>query len=112
MTNGFDHVYLETHHGGAAVAFWQQLGFQLEFDTGHGSGMLRNPGGGPAIFLAEQSIEDPLASELYLGATADYEPPADVIVVSPFTDTHWGTKVMVVQDPDGHRFRIEAPAGD
>lgn len=112
MTNGFDHVYLETHNWGAAVAFWQRLGFELEFDTGHGSGMLRNPAGGPTIFLAEQSIEDPLASELYLGAPADYEPPAGVTVVSPFTETHWGTKVMVIQDPDGHRFRIEAPIGD
>ncbi len=108
-THGFGHLYLETHNWGAAAAFWQRLGFEIEFDTGHGSGMLRNPAGGPTIFLAEQSIDDPLASELYLAAPADYEPPADVIVVSPFTESHWGTKVMVIQDPDGHRFRIEAP---
>jgi uncharacterized glyoxalase superfamily protein PhnB len=36
-------------------------------------------------------------------------PPEGVDVVSPFHDTHWGTKVMVIQDPDGHRFRVEVP---
>ncbi len=81
----------------------------MEFETGHGSGMLRHPCGGPAVFIAEQSIEDPLATEMYLGAGADYEIPAGVEVVSPFTETHWGTKVMVIQDPDGHRYRIQAP---
>jgi catechol 2,3-dioxygenase-like lactoylglutathione lyase family enzyme len=108
-TNGFGHVYLETHNWGRAVAFWQRLGFSLEFETDHGSGMLRHPDGGPTIFVAEQSIEDPLADELYLAADAGFEAPDGVEVVSPFRDTHWGTKVMVIQDPDGRRFRIEAP---
>ena len=111
-TTGFDHLYVETHHWDKAVAFWQRLGYTLEFDTGHNSGMLSHPAVGPTIFLAEQSIEDPLATEVYLGAGADYVAPDGVNVVSAFHDTHWGTKVMVIQDPDGHRFRIEAPAGD
>ena len=110
-TRGFDHFYVETHEWAAALAFWQSLGFELEFATEHGSGMLRHPQGGPTVFLAEQSVEDPLATELYLSAAADYVPPLGVHVVSPFRDTHWGTKVMIVQDPDGHRFRIEAPGG-
>jgi catechol 2,3-dioxygenase-like lactoylglutathione lyase family enzyme len=109
-TNGFGHLYIETHNWGKAVAFWQRLGFEIEFDTEHGSGMLRHPAGGPRIFLAEQSIEDPLATELYLGAAPDFVAPDGLDVVSPFHETHWGTKVMVIQDPDGHRFRIEAPA--
>jgi catechol 2,3-dioxygenase-like lactoylglutathione lyase family enzyme len=93
MTQGFDHVYLETHNWDRAVAFWQRLGFEVEFATDHGSGTLRNPAGGPTIFLAEQPMQDPVGVE----------------VVSDFQPTHWGTKVMVIQDPDGHRFRIEAP---
>lgn len=109
-TTGFGHLYIETHSWARAVEFWGALGFEVEFGpTDHNSGMLRNPSGGPTVFVAEQPIEDPLATELYLSAPADYEPPAGVIVVSPFTETHWGTKVMVIQDPDGHRFRIEAP---
>jgi len=107
-TTGFDHLYLETHDWDAAVTFWQHLGFELEFETDH-SGMLRHPGGGPSVFLAEQSIEDPLATELYFGAPGDVEVPEGIHVVSPFQSTHWGTKVMVIQDPDGNRFRIQAP---
>ena len=109
-TIGFDHLYVETHDWAKAVAFWQ-LGFELEYDTGHNSGMLRHPTGGATVFVAEQSLEDPLATELYLGAAAEYEVPDGVDVVSPFRDTHWGTKVMIIQDPDGHRFRIQAPTG-
>ena len=108
-TGGFDHVYVETHDWHAALQFWRSLGFEVEFETDHHSGMLRNPAGGPTVFLAEQSLDDPLATELYLAAAADYTPPAGMTVVSPFRETHWGTKVMIVQDPDGHRFRIEAP---
>ena len=111
-TNGFGHLYVETHNWGKAVAFWQRLGFTLDFDTGHGSGMLSHPAGGPTIFVAEQSIDDPLAVEVYLAAGADYEAPEGIDVVSPFHVTHWGTKVMVIQDPDGHRFRIEAPGNN
>lgn len=108
-TDGFDHLYIETHDWERAVGFWQRLGFEVEFATDHGSGMLRNPAGGPTVFLAQQPLEDPLASELYLQAPADYRAPDGVEVVSDFQETHWGTKVMIIQDPDGHRFRIEAP---
>ena len=48
-TNGFDHHYVETHDWKKAVAFWQRLGFELEFETDHGSGMLRHPAGGPTV---------------------------------------------------------------
>jgi catechol 2,3-dioxygenase-like lactoylglutathione lyase family enzyme len=110
-TTGFNHFYVETHNWAKAVAFWQRLGFEMEYDTGHNSGMLRHPKAETTVFVAEQSIEDPLATELYLGAAADYEVPEGVEVVSPFQESHWGTKVMIIQDPDGHRFRIEAPTG-
>jgi hypothetical protein len=111
-TSGFDHHYVETHDWKKAVGFWQLLGFELEFDTGHNSGMLRHPAGGPTVFLAEQSIEDPLATEMYLGAGADYVVPDGIDVVRPFVESHWGTKVMIIQDPDGHRYRIQAPVSD
>ena len=110
MTTGIDHLYVETHNWVAALSFWQSLGFALEYDTGHHSGALRHPAGGATVFLAEQSLEDPLSTEVYLAATADYELPAGVHVVSPFVDSHWGTKVAIIQDPDGHRFRVQAPA--
>jgi uncharacterized glyoxalase superfamily protein PhnB len=36
-------------------------------------------------------------------------------VVSTFADTHWGTREMVVRDPDGRMWSLQAPgstAGD
>jgi uncharacterized glyoxalase superfamily protein PhnB len=35
---------------------------------------------------------------------------AAVEVVSPFEDTHDGTREMVVRDPDGRRWSLQAPA--
>jgi uncharacterized glyoxalase superfamily protein PhnB len=49
---------------------------------------------------------------MYLGADVDFTAPDGIEVVSPFVDTHWGTKVMVIQDSDGHRFRIQAPTAE
>ena len=108
-TTGFDHVYVETHDWERSLEFWQRLGFELEYDTGHQSGALRHPAGGPTVFLAQQSLENPVTTEIYLGATADYVIPDGVDVVSPFFDTHWGTKVAIIRDPDGHHFRLTAP---
>src|SRR3954454_24831303 len=51
-TEGIEAVFLETHNWGKAAKFWQALGFELEFDTGHDSGQLRN-GNGPYVFIAE-----------------------------------------------------------
>ena len=108
-TKGFDHIYLETHDWAASLAFWRALGFELEWETDHHSGMLRNPAGGPAVFLAEQSLDDPLGIDLYL-AGDPATPPEGVTVVQPFTPTHWGSQVMIVRDPDGRRIKLEAAA--
>jgi catechol 2,3-dioxygenase-like lactoylglutathione lyase family enzyme len=108
-TNGIDYLFIQTHDYAASAAFWQQLGFVFEYETDHNSGMLRNPNGGAGVFLSERSIEDPLAIGAYLSAPAGFELPDGVTVVSPFVETHWNTKVAIVQSPDGEHFRIEAP---
>jgi uncharacterized glyoxalase superfamily protein PhnB len=41
------------------------------------------------------------ADELRLDPTVD--------VVSPFADTHYGTREMTVRDPDGRLWRLRAP---
>ena len=51
-TDGIEAVFLETHNWGKAAKFFQSLGYELEFDTGHNSGQLRN-GIGPYVFIAE-----------------------------------------------------------
>jgi uncharacterized glyoxalase superfamily protein PhnB len=109
-TNGIGLLFIETHNWGKTVAFWQALGFKLEFETDHHSGRLR-AANGTTVFVAEQSLDDPVGLEVYL-ATPDADGvslDSPVEVVRPFTASHWGTQVMTVRDPDGRLFRLEAP---
>ena len=109
-TEGIAAIFLETHNWGKAAKFFQALGFELEFDTGHNSGQLRN-GNGPYVFIAE--IPEDRRPGMQIGMkVADAEAftvdPA-VEVVSPFSDTHYGTREMVVRDPDGRTWTLQAP---
>ena len=61
------HLYIETHNWGRSVAFWEALGFKLEFETDQGGGVVAPDG--TKIFLAEQFQEDPLGMSVYLDAT-------------------------------------------
>ena len=110
-TQGIELVYLETHNWGKSVAFWQMLGFKLDFETDHHSGVLV-AANGTRIFLAEQPVDDPVGIDIHLSVTdADAcRPGPPVEIVRPFIATHWGTQVMTVRDPDGRLFRLEAPA--
>jgi hypothetical protein len=102
-------VFLETHNWGAAARFFQALGYEIEFDTGHQSGQLRN-GDGPTVFVAE--VPEDRATDtriVFRVPTAAVELPDDVEVVSPFASTHWGTQEMVVRDPDGRLWNLQAP---
>jgi len=109
-TQGFGHLYLETHDWDRSLAFWQAPGFHLDFETDHHSGQLVGPHDS-RIFLAEQPQEDPTGMDVYLGmAEAAAPDPEAVDVVFDWTATHWGTQVMTVRDPDGRLFRLEAPA--
>jgi uncharacterized glyoxalase superfamily protein PhnB len=86
------------------------LGFDLEFDTGHASGQLRN-GDGPYIFVAEvpEDHEPQLRLVLQVESAAALELDASVEVVSAFEETHFGTKEMVVRDRDGRLWSLQAP---
>ena len=64
-TQGIGLLYLETHDWEQGVAFWQDLGFKLEFETDHRSGVLVAENG-TRVFLAEQSLDDPLGADIYL----------------------------------------------
>jgi hypothetical protein len=112
LTDGIEAVYLTTHNWGKAAKFFQALGFELEFSTGHESGQLRN-GEGPYVFIAEVPEDQAPGIQLVLKAPGGEAFPADpaVEVVSSFEDTHYGTREMVVRDPDGRLWTIQAPAG-
>jgi len=110
-TNGIKTILLETHNFGKTVAFWKSLGYLVEFETGHNSGQLRHSAGGPALFVAERSPEQPL--KLVLGVTVDdarrFEPPKSGGVQGPFKAEHWGALQMLLTDPDGREVAVEAP---
>jgi uncharacterized glyoxalase superfamily protein PhnB len=47
---------------------------------------------------------------LKIADAAAFRPDPAVDVVTPFEDTHWGTKEMTVRDPDGRIWRLQAAA--
>ena len=112
-TEGIDALFLETHSWGKAAKFFQNLGYELEFETDHNSGQLRN-GDGPWIFIAEVPETQALGMRIALKvADADaFEPDPALDVVTPFEETHWGSREMVVRDPDGRLWSLQAPGKD
>jgi uncharacterized glyoxalase superfamily protein PhnB len=110
-TNGIEAVFLETHNWGKAAKFFQALGYELEFETDHSSGQLRN-GDGPSVFIAEVPEDQPTGMRVVFQAPdADAFDAAPVVeVVTPFQPTHWGTQEMTVRDPDGRLWSVQAGA--
>lgn len=109
-TEGIDAVFLETHNWGRMAKFLQDVGFTVEFETGHHSGQFRN-GDGPYIFVAEVPEDRPTGVRLVLKTTGTEAPGAGVEVVTGFEPTHYGTTEMTVRDPDGRVWSLQAPGG-
>jgi hypothetical protein len=110
-TEGIEAIFLMTHNWGKAAKFFQSLGFTLDFETDHASGQLRN-GDGPYLFVAEIPEDQEPQSQLVLKVPdeATFHPDPIVEVVTEFEDTHFGTREMVVRDPDGRLWSLQAPA--
>ncbi|MFD4192950.1 MULTISPECIES: VOC family protein [Amycolatopsis] len=111
-TDGIEAVFLETRNWGRAAKFFQSLGFTLDFETDHNSGRLRN-GDGPYVFIAEVPEDRTPQTRIVLAVPdADaFEPGPGVEIVTPFEDTHYGTREATVRDPDGRLWSLQAPAG-
>ena len=109
-TEGIEAVFLETHNWGKAAQFFQALGYELQFSTDHNSGQLRN-GDGPYVFIAEiPETQVPQTRIVLKVPDADaFRADAVVEVVTPFEDTHYGTREMTVRDPDGRVWSLQAP---
>jgi catechol 2,3-dioxygenase-like lactoylglutathione lyase family enzyme len=110
-TNGIEGIMIETHNWGATVAFWQALGFELEFETDHHSGQLRHASGGPFLFVAERPEGHVLETQPIVAVVeaATFEPPSAGGVDRPFEPQHWDVTEMVLLDPDGRRISAQAP---
>jgi hypothetical protein len=112
-TEGIEAVFMETHNWGKSASFFQALGYKLDFATDHNSGQLSNDVG-PDLFIAEIPADQEPGLQLVLKV-----PDADVFsadpvvdVVSPFEETHFGTRLMTVRDPDGRLWSLQAPTKD
>ncbi|MEW1753547.1 VOC family protein [Streptomyces angustmyceticus] len=112
-TEGIEAVFLETHNWGASARFFQALGFELDFATDHNSGLLRN-GEGAYVFIAEvpEDRKPQMQAVLKVPDAEAFRPGPHVEVVTPFEDTHFGTRQATVRDPDGRLWSLQAPAGN
>src|SRR6266536_3010269 len=98
-TRGVEGIIIETRNWGKTVAFWQALGYQVEFETGRNSGRLEHPG-------SQHPEIQPLVGTSDVDS---FEPPRAGTVEQPFTDMHWGAAQMLLRDPDGRHVSIQAP---
>lgn len=108
-TTGIEAVFLATHNWGKTAKFFQQLGFELEFETAHSSGQFRGASG-PYVFVAEVPADEQTGLQVVLGVPDESAVSAGsaVEVVTPFGDTHYGTREMTVRDPDGRSWSLQA----
>jgi hypothetical protein len=110
-TTGIEGFLVETHNWGQTVAFWQQLGYELVFETDHHSGQLEHPKGGPFLFVAEKP--EGQALDTYPIVASDdcttFEPPPAGNVESDFEATHWDRMQSMLLDPDGRHVSIQTP---
>lgn len=110
-SQGIQGLLIETHNWGKTVAFWRALGYELEFETDHHSGQLRHPSGGPFLFVAERPEGAALQLQPMVAVSdaAEFTPPAAGEVVRAFELQHWNALEMLVKDPDGRVFSVQAP---
>ncbi len=110
-TEGIGGFVVETSNWGKAVAFWEGLGFELEFETDHNSGQLRHPAGGPWVFIDENLETDtPQTWPVILASDADdFVPPTSGELEHAFEPQHWSVMEARLRDPDGHAISVQAP---
>jgi hypothetical protein len=100
-----DHLYRETVHWAESVAWWENLGFTFETTWGakpHRAGILINDV--TRVVLAEAPVRD-ASSSVFL--TTDDLEWISQRVDSPIVDTHWGTRMVNVTDPDDRAYNFE-----
>ena len=110
-SHGIEGLIVETRNWGRTVAFWQALGYRVQFETGRNSGRLEHPDGGVYLFVVERPDgPDPEIRPLVRADDADgFEPPRAGTVEHPFAGRHWGSAEMMLRDPDGRHVSVQAP---
>ena len=110
-SHGIEGLIIQTRNWGRTVAFWQALGYRVEFETGRNSGRLEHPAGGVYLFVVERPDgPDPEIQPLVGADDADgFVPPRAGTVEHPFTARSWGADEMLLRDPDGRHVSIQTP---
>jgi len=94
-TTGIHHLLVQTRDYDGTLAFWQGLGFTLDFETGHGSAKLDPPTPGPYVFVDSVGLDEMPAIEVFVDVEDHASMPGE------WEATHWGTHVQRVEDADG-----------
>ena len=103
-----DHIYVETRDWEAAVAFWKGLGFAERWGSeGHRAGRLA--AGSATVVLAEvEEAAEPGFSVFFSLEDADDFMVGDAVeVMTPLSQTHWGTRWMRVRDGEANVYSLE-----
>jgi catechol 2,3-dioxygenase-like lactoylglutathione lyase family enzyme len=103
---GIHHVFIRTDDYPGTLAFWQGLGFTIDFETGHGSAKLDPAVPGPYVFVDTVGEGESAGIELYLDV-ADH-----TALPGAWEATHWGTFVQPAVDPDGRTVWLQEVGPD
>ena len=105
-SNGIDGLIVDTHNWGKSVAFWRELGYELEDSL-----VLRHPVGGPFIYLIEQPQTQSLEIRPIVAVddAATFTPPTMSTIERGFEPQHWRVSEMLLLGPDRMRLSIQAP---
>lgn len=102
-----DHLYAETIHWEDSVEFWEGLGFSFVDrwgSKGHRAGKMQC--NEAALVLGEIEGGEPAFNVFF--ALADADAATDLPgVVTPLSNTHWGSRWIRVADPDGRVHALE-----
>ncbi|MDO8363159.1 MAG: hypothetical protein Q7V88_09700 [Actinomycetota bacterium] len=103
---GIHHILITTDDYPATLAFWQGLGFTLDFETGHGSAKLDPPTGGPYVFVDTVDEGAAPAMQVYVDVADRSAIPGE------WEATHWGTFTQARTDPDGRTVWLQEVGHD
>ena len=96
----------------AAIAWYQQLGFVMQWEHRFGPGLPLYVGiarGQMLLHLSEHTGDAPVGTLVYLSVD-DVDEAAAALGVTEIDDMPWG-RDFEITDPDGNRLRIGTPAG-
>jgi hypothetical protein len=106
MSTELHHPYRETTRWTESVGFWSRLGLSFEQQWGsvpHRAGTLVSGTG--RVVLAEVAPESEPAEATFL-ETSDIDAVSHATETA-IVDTHWGTRMVSVTDPDGRTYNFE-----